>query len=149
MGLRLRNGHHIKNTINLYIHNQCKVGLIKMQLVCFLSLEALQLAGPSAMRAHARAAQLAWEVLSLKNDTFEYWILTKPTLYRLYIPKYTMFLIWWPFLNLKPTLLPIPFFLLRYIHIKSRPSFCTYVFTILFYDTRTIFTWFHIFCWKK
>ena len=30
-----------------------------------------QLAGPSALRAHARAAQLAGELISLKNDTYE------------------------------------------------------------------------------
>ena len=78
---------------------------VQHSYVCFLTLGVLQQAGPSAVRAHARAAQLAEEVLSLKNDTYECWTLIKPTLYWLYMHKYTMFLIWWPFLNLKPTLL--------------------------------------------
>ena len=35
---------------------------------------------------------------------YECWILIKRTLYWFYMHKYIMFLIWWPFLNLKPTL---------------------------------------------
>ena len=91
----------------------------------FLTLEVLQLAGPSVVRAHARAAQLAEEVLSLKNDTYECWTLIKPTLYWLYMHKYTIFLKWCLFLNLKPTLLYIlTFFGRKLVHqSKLRSSF--------------------------
>ena len=44
----------------MHIYNQYEVGLIKIHIHSygFLSLETLQLACPSAMRTHVRAAQL-------------------------------------------------------------------------------------------
>ena len=102
--LRLRNDHHTKNIVYLCIYNQYKVALIKVQhsYVCFFNPSSSSASW--AVRS-SRAAQLAEEVLSLKNDTYECWTLIKPTLYWLYMHKYTMFLIWWPFLNLNPTII--------------------------------------------
>ena len=48
----------------------------------FLGLEALQLARPRALHVHACAPQLEGELQSLKNDTYECWILVRPALAR-------------------------------------------------------------------
>ena len=60
-----------------------------------------------ARRARVRAvclAQLAGELLGLKNHTYECWTLVKPTLNSILMHKYPMYLIWLTFVNLKPTL---------------------------------------------
>ena len=68
----------------------------------------------------ARAAQLAGELLSLKNHIYEYCVLIILTLYWLYVHKYAVFLILEPCLNLQPTLLGRPYF---YISTKWAASF--------------------------